>query len=167
MRALSLWQPWASLIFDGRKKIETRHWEMLYRGPLAIHQKAIRAFGTGSLRCLVVGGPCAGRFRLMNRGPQTWRRKKEIATSLSDLTERQQQVIRLMLNGKSSKEIAVALNISVKTAETHLSSIRRAAGNPGNVAAVLMHFFYYVERPGDRKLDPGEYMLNLIVGDFA
>jgi len=37
MRALSLWQPWASLIYDGRKTIETRHWEMLHRGPLAIH----------------------------------------------------------------------------------------------------------------------------------
>lgn len=37
MRALSLWQPWASLICDGRKTIETRNWEMLYRGPLAIH----------------------------------------------------------------------------------------------------------------------------------
>jgi hypothetical protein len=37
MRALSLWQPWASLIADGRKKIETRHWEMTWRGPLAIH----------------------------------------------------------------------------------------------------------------------------------
>ena len=37
MKALSLWQPWASLIYDGRKTIETRQWEMLYRGPLAIH----------------------------------------------------------------------------------------------------------------------------------
>lgn len=37
MRALSIWQPWASLIRDGRKTIETRSWEMLYRGPLAIH----------------------------------------------------------------------------------------------------------------------------------
>jgi hypothetical protein len=37
MKALSLWQPWASLIYDGRKTIETRHWEMLHRGPLAIH----------------------------------------------------------------------------------------------------------------------------------
>ena len=37
MKALSLWQPWASLIADGRKNIETRHWELLYRGPLAIH----------------------------------------------------------------------------------------------------------------------------------
>ena len=26
VKALSLWQPWASLIADGRKKIETRHW---------------------------------------------------------------------------------------------------------------------------------------------
>jgi len=36
-KALSLWQPWASLIYDERKTIETRSWEMLYRGPLAIH----------------------------------------------------------------------------------------------------------------------------------
>jgi activating signal cointegrator 1 len=26
MKALSLWQPWASLMADGRKAIETRHW---------------------------------------------------------------------------------------------------------------------------------------------
>ncbi len=26
MKALSLWQPWASLMADGRKIIETRHW---------------------------------------------------------------------------------------------------------------------------------------------
>jgi activating signal cointegrator 1 len=37
MKALSLWQPWASLIYDGRKTIETRHWEMTHRGPLGIH----------------------------------------------------------------------------------------------------------------------------------
>jgi len=37
MRALSLWQPYASLIADGIKKIETRDWYLSYRGPLAIH----------------------------------------------------------------------------------------------------------------------------------
>lgn len=37
MKALSLWQPWASLIAIGAKSIETRSWETLYRGPLAIH----------------------------------------------------------------------------------------------------------------------------------
>ena len=32
-----MWQPWASLIADGRKRYETRHWATKYRGPLAIH----------------------------------------------------------------------------------------------------------------------------------
>lgn len=37
MKALSLLQPWASLIAVGAKKIETRSWSTKYRGPLAIH----------------------------------------------------------------------------------------------------------------------------------
>lgn len=37
MKALSLWQPWASAVALGWKKIETRHWSTAYRGPLAIH----------------------------------------------------------------------------------------------------------------------------------
>jgi len=37
MKALSLWQPWASLIALDVKRIETRGWSTKYRGPLAIH----------------------------------------------------------------------------------------------------------------------------------
>jgi len=37
MKTISLWQPWASLIATGAKKIETRSWPTNYRGPLAIH----------------------------------------------------------------------------------------------------------------------------------
>ena len=37
MKALSLWQPWASLVAIGEKEWETRSWEMKYRGLLAIH----------------------------------------------------------------------------------------------------------------------------------
>lgn len=37
MKALSLWQPWASAIAVGAKRIETRGWPTGYRGPLAIH----------------------------------------------------------------------------------------------------------------------------------
>jgi activating signal cointegrator 1 len=37
MRCLSLWQPWATLVAIGAKECETRSWETLYRGPLAIH----------------------------------------------------------------------------------------------------------------------------------
>ena len=37
MKALTLWQPWATLVAIGAKKIETRSWKTNYRGPLAIH----------------------------------------------------------------------------------------------------------------------------------
>lgn len=37
MKALSLIQPWATLIAIGAKCIETRAWPTDYRGPLAIH----------------------------------------------------------------------------------------------------------------------------------
>jgi activating signal cointegrator 1 len=37
MKAISLWQPWASAIALGAKRIETRSWSTPYRGPLAIH----------------------------------------------------------------------------------------------------------------------------------
>lgn len=37
MRALGLHQPWASLIAQGIKTVETRDWSTTYRGPLAIH----------------------------------------------------------------------------------------------------------------------------------
>lgn len=37
MKAITLWQPWASLIADGRKRIETRPRPWYYIGPVAIH----------------------------------------------------------------------------------------------------------------------------------
>lgn len=37
MKALSLWQPWATLIAIGAKMIETRGWHTSYRGSLLIH----------------------------------------------------------------------------------------------------------------------------------
>lgn len=37
MRAISLWQPWASLWLTDRKVHETRHWPTSHRGWLAVH----------------------------------------------------------------------------------------------------------------------------------
>jgi hypothetical protein len=37
MRALTLTQPFATLVASGAKRIETRSWKTSYRGPLAIH----------------------------------------------------------------------------------------------------------------------------------
>lgn len=40
MKALSLWQPWASLVALGEKRIETRLWSTRHRGLIAIHATA-------------------------------------------------------------------------------------------------------------------------------
>jgi DNA-binding NarL/FixJ family response regulator len=45
--------------------------------------------------------------------------------SCTRLTPRQLEILQLLAEGKSSKEVAVTLNISVKTAETHRSNIMR------------------------------------------
>lgn len=37
MKALTVWQPWASLLVHGAKEYETRSWSTRHRGPLAIH----------------------------------------------------------------------------------------------------------------------------------
>lgn len=37
MKAISLWQPWASAIAVGAKRIETRSWPTKHRGPILIH----------------------------------------------------------------------------------------------------------------------------------
>jgi hypothetical protein len=46
MKALTLWQPWATLVAIGAKSIETRSWSTRHRGPLAIH--AAKRFPPGA-----------------------------------------------------------------------------------------------------------------------
>jgi len=43
----------------------------------------------------------------------------------SPLTPRQRQILQLLAEGKSSREVAAVLHISVKTAETHRTNIMR------------------------------------------
>jgi hypothetical protein len=47
VKALTLHEPWASLVSHGFKTIETRSWQTKYRGPLAIHASKKR-FGFNS-----------------------------------------------------------------------------------------------------------------------
>jgi hypothetical protein len=46
VKALTLWQPWASLVVHGVKRYETRSWSTRHRGLLAIHS-AKRAMSAG------------------------------------------------------------------------------------------------------------------------
>ena len=44
MKAITLWQPWASLLACGAKQYETRSWATNYRGPIAIHAAITRKY---------------------------------------------------------------------------------------------------------------------------
>jgi two-component system response regulator NreC len=48
--------------------------------------------------------------------------------NLPGLTSREREVVQLLAEGKSTKEVACQLNLSVKTAETHRSNIMRKLG---------------------------------------
>lgn len=57
IKALSLWQPWASLVAYGVKRHETRCWQTNYRGPIAIHAaKTLDIAGAPDLLCQHVFG---------------------------------------------------------------------------------------------------------------
>ncbi len=72
-----------------------------------------RTFFTSQVTEIVVGG-------YLNPD-----QKKEEAPRRSRLTPREREVVQLLAEGKTSKEVAVALNLSVKTAETHRTNIMR------------------------------------------
>lgn len=75
MKTLTLWQPWASLIALGMKRIETRPWTTKYRGPLAIHAGKRPA----------VDGEAPGRVALDGLGepvywlPEPWTEEDQVA----------------------------------------------------------------------------------------
>jgi DNA-binding NarL/FixJ family response regulator len=52
-------------------------------------------------------------------------KKRDIDSNQGRLTPRQREIVQLLAEGKSSKEVAVALGLSVKTAETHRANIMR------------------------------------------
>jgi DNA-binding NarL/FixJ family response regulator len=52
----------------------------------------------------------------------------ETSGGASVLSAREQEIVQLLAEGKSNKEVARALGISVKTAETHRSNIMRKTG---------------------------------------
>jgi DNA-binding NarL/FixJ family response regulator len=56
----------------------------------------------------------------------------------SVLTPREREVIQLVAEGKTTKEVATALNLSVKTAETHRTNLMRKLGLH-SVAALTLY----------------------------
>lgn len=70
------------------------------------------------------------------------------------LTEREEEILTLLGQGQSSKQIARVLNIGVRTVDTHRQSIRRKLDLEG--PADLIRYAVEHARPGHGAADPGE-----------
>jgi DNA-binding NarL/FixJ family response regulator len=55
-------------------------------------------------------------------------RNKNVTTTLDLLSPRQREILQLLAEGRSNKEIAVALDLSVKTVETHRKEVMERLG---------------------------------------
>jgi hypothetical protein len=68
MKTLSIKQPWAELILEGKKKIEIRKWDTKFRGEFLIHasknpdKEAMKKFGFNNLPC----GFIIGKVKLID-----------------------------------------------------------------------------------------------------
>ena len=76
-----------------------------------------KTFFTQRVSQMVLDGYLKGDSRVSNSDSEGTR-----------LTPRQREVVQLVAEGKSSKEVAVALDLSVKTAETHRTNIMHRLG---------------------------------------
>ena len=54
------------------------------------------------------------------------------------MTPREREIVQLLAEGKSTKEVASHLNLSIKTAETHRSNIMRKL-NLHSVSALVLY----------------------------
>lgn len=61
----------------------------------------------------------------LDRLPEAIERALELRKSLRTLTDRQVQVLRLIVEGSTTPEIATELGISVKTVQTHRTALMR------------------------------------------
>jgi activating signal cointegrator 1 len=71
MKAISLWQPWASAIAFGSKRVETRSWSTSYRGPLAIH--AAKRVNKGELLAYASDPQWCGALGRSRNAPPIWK----------------------------------------------------------------------------------------------
>jgi len=77
-----------------------------------------RMFFTPRVNDMVLAG-------FLDKGQTT---STNMVAELPKLTPREREVVQLIAEGKSSKEVASLLNLSTKTAETHRSNIMRKLG---------------------------------------
>jgi hypothetical protein len=80
MKALSIKEPWAGLIIEGKKTIELRTWRTRYRGPLLIHRSGKNGGVVGAAEIvdiIEIGSPEQFRsLRERHRAPEAFYAEK-------------------------------------------------------------------------------------------
>lgn len=97
-------------------------------------------------RVYVTAASCA---RLMRKIVQQMPR--HVPPAAVPLTSRQQQVLKLVAEGKTSKEIARLLSISAKTADMHRSAVKERLGLSSLSDVIRYAIFHHIT-----ELDPKE-----------
>src|SRR5207237_4918623 len=62
-------------------------------------------------------------FELLERDVRGERERREAERRLAALTPRERDVLTLLADGKSNKEVAIALDLSVRTVEMHRATM--------------------------------------------
>jgi NarL family two-component system response regulator LiaR len=87
--------------------------------------------------CRAIRAAAAGQVQLSPQAAQRLMREVQVPQSPEKLTARETEVLRLLAQGMSNKEIGASLVIGIKTVKTHVSSILSKLGVPSRTQAAL------------------------------
>jgi two-component system, NarL family, response regulator LiaR len=87
--------------------------------------------------CLAIKAAAAGQVQLTPRAAARLMQAVSAPESPEELTERETEVLRLLAQGQSNKQIARNLQIGEKTVKTHVSNILSKLGVQSRTQATL------------------------------
>lgn len=79
------------------------------------------------------------RFQVQARGLQIRIVRSSMSTQSSALTQREREIMQLIVQGLSNRQIGLALGIAEHTVEKHLSNVYRKLNVTNRMSAVFAH----------------------------
>jgi DNA-binding NarL/FixJ family response regulator len=127
-------RPETKLIFLTREDSDAARFAALEAGASAfIHKSRAAQDVVDAIRTVAGGGSLftpRGIAQLLNN-------RREVEAQLERLTAREKEVLRLMAEGKASREIASKLGISYTTVRTHIRSLGSKLGVHSKLEAIV------------------------------